>query len=329
MRKELRRIINIKLKERINCWNIMRNLIVNTKKLSKKEKVNNLISNTKMCGTLKNLSITTNTSKIINKTKKKKKNTAPRNTTNPQKWSLKNPQLSNDLKKKLKTGLPIQLQPLPIHWPRNKPKERNKKRRKIILSRSILKDINITLQIWINNHQMTNRRPNRKEMESYMTKVRRKIFLKWNLNLKINKLKTVRKITILVINPKSLTKLKKPIKVLKRWLKSITPKRAILIISITVVMPRSTIGTKPITRKRFITKNLTTTKVTFRDILIMMTRKSRITLVYMEKFIAIVRVKDMQMKNRPTKTMISIQDLKMLLHKLIDLNVGLKNLQNN
>jgi hypothetical protein len=94
----------------------MRNLIVNTKKLSKKEKVNNLISNTKMCGTLKNLSITTNTSKIINKTKKKKKkNTAPRNTTNPQKWSLKNPQLSNDLKKKLKTGLPIQLQPLPIH----------------------------------------------------------------------------------------------------------------------------------------------------------------------------------------------------------------------
>jgi hypothetical protein len=139
----------------------------------------------------------------------------------------------------------------------------------------------------------------------------------------------VRKITILVINPKSLTKLKNPTKLLKRWPKSITPKRAILIISITVVMLRSTIGTKPITRKRFITKNLTTTKVTFRDILIMMTRKSRITLVYMEKIIAIVRVKDMQMKNRPTKTMISIQDLKMLLHKLIDLNVGLKNLQNN
>ena len=84
-----------------------------------------------------------------------------------------------------------------------------------------------------------------------------------------------------------------------------------------------------IIRKRFISKRNTKNTVTFRDILITMMRNLRITQDYIGKIIAIAEKKDMQMKIRQRKTMISTQDSKELLHKLTDLNVGQKNSQDN
>lgn len=148
-------------------------------------------------------------------------------------------------------------------------------------------------------------------------KIMKRIFLKWNKNLKIKRVKMLKNIT------KNLKKLKMLIRFSRKQPKNITA-AAITSIMDTTAMPKRSIMLS-ITKRRSTTTKNNRTRVMSRDMLITM-RSQRITLDFMEiKNLAIPTMKDTLTRNRPKKTMTLIQDSKVQLHKQIDLNVGLKN----
>ena len=191
MKKELRRITNIKWRDKTNWDWKMKRLIKRIEKSLKKVKGSNSISNTRLSGISKIALITISTFVII--IMKRTSRVVRERSIGNQEWRKRNPQQWKDLRKRYKTRLIHRLQLL-LRLAKSKQKETGKKRRRIILIHLILRDISTKL-IWIRktiNQNLGGRRPTTLIL-SYMMRI--STFLKWPRSSSKNKRRMLKNLT--------------------------------------------------------------------------------------------------------------------------------------